>query len=157
MVIGADVAINHAALVNQHGEVLHYFDDGNGMLSTTEQLYEKAVELANATPKSSVVVIDFDRDQGSWGPPKVGILITMQVAFYGALITATRDCQVHYVTPALVRYCLGLPNTTSKKDLHIAVHKMYPDTVYIKDPHGDKMDAWVLAVTYECAREEFSL
>lgn len=157
MIVGADIALNHGALVTTDGQLLCYYEDGIGMMSGASDLYAIADKLARNTPAGSTVIIEWDRDMGHWRSPTVGVLMTMLAAFYGGIIQATRDCEVHYVTPALVRFCLGLEPTTSKKNMHAAICEQYKREPFMNDRHGDVMDAWILCQSWACAKEQFSL
>lgn len=157
MIVGADIAINHGCLVDETGAVLLYYTDGLGMLSSTAQLYDRAVQLADATPLGATVAIDWDREQGAWGSAGVGILITMLVSFYGALLITTRGARPHYVTPGLVRYCLGLTDRTKKKLVHDKARSLWSVPEFEDDAHGDKLDAWILAQSFYCTKEQFTL
>ena len=137
--------------------MLMYYSDGVGMLSTVQDLYDRALQLAAATPRRSIVVIDWDRDQGSWGSANVGVLITMLVSFYGALLLSTRNSRPHYVSPGLVRHCLGLSERAKKKAVHDKARDLWFVPEFSDDAHGDKMDAWLLAQTFYCTKEQFSL
>lgn len=152
--VGADLALNHGALVTSDGAVLCYYTDGKGMMSGTEDLYAIACLLSRNTPARSVVIIDFDRKMGHWGNPETAILMTMLIGFYGALAQSARHCEVHFVTPSLVRYCLGFPETMTKKDLHAAI---VDRPTFDDDKHGDKLDSWLLCQSWECASKEFQL
>lgn len=140
------------------GAVLCYYEDGKGMVSGTEDLYNTACLLSRNTPLRATVIIDFDRKMGHWGNPETAVLMTMLIGFYGALAKSARRCEVHFVTPSLVRYCLGHPEQMTKKDLHAAVKSAYnmPDG-FPNDRHGDIMDAWLLCQSWECASKEFQL
>jgi hypothetical protein len=149
LIIGADLAIRHGALVDINGNLLHSYKNELGMMSSFTDLFDIAETSYHATPIGAIIAIDFDRTLGSWNRnPEQGILLTMLVAFYGALCHAT--CDVHYVTPSLVRSCLGLPRTAHKSEVHHAVKDLVPKGLY-KDSKGDNIDSWVLAWTYECS------
>lgn len=154
LLLGADLAIKHGALVDINGRVLHLYRDQVGLISNVEELYQVARLCANATPSKSTVCIDWDRNQGSWGNnPTVGVLITLIVGFYGALCRV-KGCDVHYVTPSIIRVCLGLQDQCSKEDVHWNVRNFCP--VFADDPAGDLLDAWLLAYTYTCSKEMWS-
>lgn len=154
LIVGADLAIKHGSLVDIHGNILHIYKDQLGLISNVEELFQTARAAANATPRKSVVCIDWDRNQGHWGNnPTIGVLITMIVGFYGALVR-TKGCDVHYVTPSIIRVCLGLQDQCSKEDVHFNVRNFCPH--FEDDPEGDMLDAWLLAWTYKCSKEYWS-
>ena len=158
MLIGADLALNHGSLVDVNGNILCYYEDGKGMMSGSDDLYAIAQLVSRNTPYRATVIIDFDRKMGNWGGVETAILMTMLISFYGALAQVARKCEVHFVTPALVRYCMGHPETMTKKDLHAAIKEQYnmPDG-FPNDKHGDLMDAWLLCQAWACASKEFQL
>jgi hypothetical protein len=158
MYVGADIAINHGALVNFDGKTLCVYDDGKGMMSSTEDLWNTACLLSRNTPLKSTVLIDWDRKIGSWGGADTAVLITLQIGFYAALAQTSRKCDVHFVTPSTVRFCLGVDQQLSKKDLHTHAKTIYnmPDG-FPNDRHGDLMDAWLLAMSWACAQEQYTL
>jgi hypothetical protein len=156
LIVGADLALNHGAIVDINGNLVHEYHDGLGMMSSADMLYARAMQCSAVTPEGCTVVVDWDRNMATWGShPTTGVLITMLLSFYGALCR-TRDCDVHYVTPDLIRYCLGLAPQTIKSDVHEAVKKLAPPLLK-RDSHGDNIDAWLLAYTFVCTKDQFSL
>lgn len=154
IVVGADLAIRHGAIVDINGTVLHVYKDQLGLLSNVEELFQTARVAANATPRKCIVCIDWDRNQGHWGNnPTVGVLITMICGMYGTLCRM-KGCDVNYVTPSIIRVCLGLEQMTNKEDVHFNVRNFAP--VFADDPEGDLLDAWLLAYTYVCSKEHWS-
>lgn len=152
MIIGADIALNHGALVTDTGKVIFNYTDGLGMRSRADDLYQRAQQLLTFTPKRATIVIDFDREMGSWGgKPSVALLMTMLVSMYGALAQNTRRTVV-YATPSLLRYCVGAPLMSSKKEVHDLVREHAP--TFVGDKHGDMLDAWLLAWAYKCIIQE---
>ncbi len=155
MIVGCDLALIHGALVTSEGELLFAYTGRKGMAVTSEELYDLAQELILHTPSKSTLVIDFDRRAGFWGggrSPEVAVLITQLVSFYGAMAQGKRNCSVYYVTPGLVRYCLGLPPMCSKSDVHEHArnHGIIPSTLP-NDIEGDNHDAFLLCYTFQCA------
>lgn len=151
MIIGADISLRHGALVQSNGNVLFEYTDGCGMDCTIPELYARAQQLLRYTPSRAKVIIDFDRDSGNWGKPSVALLITVLVSMYGAL-AQNSGRTVIYATPELIRHCAGLSPYTSKKEVHEHVRSYAP--VYASDKHGDLMDAWLLAHSYQCIISE---
>lgn len=155
MIIGADLALNHGSIVTSAGEVLYCYTNGDGMRSDAKSLALLANVLVSYTPAGSIVAIDWDRKAGQWGggrSPEVAGLITMLVSFYGAVIAERLACQVYYITPALVRRCLGLRADASKSLCHYNVEDLIP-TSLPNDVNGDNYDAWILTYVYECATQ----
>lgn len=159
MVIGADLALNHGALVTSR-KVLYIYQTGAGMQSSVETLRQRAIVLVNALPRNCVLAIDWDRTSGSWGKnPLVGTLMTILNISFGVLAIERKNAEVHYVTPNVIRNCLGLPARCKKEFVHSSVvvpkfilsfplsgSKMIKDHLY-----GDLIDAWILADTFSCA------
>ncbi len=74
----------------------------------------------------------------------------MLVSFYGGLAQAKKKCDVHYVTPELVRFCLGLPPMCRKSEVHDHVAPITPAHLP-RDIEGDNVDAWLLTHVFECS------
>lgn len=157
MVIGADLALNHGALVGIDGTVLAQYSNGIGMLSGPADLYSIACLFSRNTPANSIVIVDWDRDSGNWRSPTVGCLMTMLASFYGALAMSVRRSTVHYIAPRQVRECLGLEQKAAKSLVHEAAAVLYQIPDFEQDKHGDVLDAWLLAQTWECSKLQFSL
>lgn len=152
MIIGADLALNHGCLVTARGVVLFNYTDGIGMRSRAGDLYDRAKQILSFTPKRATVVIDFDRDMGSWGgKPATALLMTMLVSMYGALAQSSGRTII-YATPALLRYCVDAPIMSTKKEVHALVSTYAPK--FAGDTHGDMLDAWLLAHAYQCILQE---
>lgn len=158
VIIGADLALNHGSIVTSEGEVLYYYTTGDGMRSDAKSLALLADVLVSYTPPGSIVAIDWDRKAGLWGggrSPEVAGLITMLVSFYGAVIAERLGCQVYYITPALVRSCLGLRADASKGLVHYNIEELVPASLS-NDVNGDNYDAWILTHVWHCAKEKHS-
>lgn len=154
MIVGADLAIKHGSLVDLDGNIIYVYKDRDGLISNVDELFEVARLCANATPRKAIVCIDWDRNISSWGDnPQVGTLITMICSFYGALCRV-KGCQVNYVTPNIIRVCLGLEGMCSKADVHWNVRNLAPK--FDDDLEGDLLDAWLLAYTYACSKQYWS-
>lgn len=90
MIIGADLALNHGALVNSQGQIIYEYSTGKGNDSQVGDLYSIALEARSAIHRAIVdslnipkvgysglphykqlqgytVAIDWDRNVGSWG------------------------------------------------------------------------------------------
>lgn len=153
-IIGADLALNHGSLVTLEGDILYSYTEGHGMRNDAKSLALLAEVLVAHTPAESEVVIDWDRKAGLWGggrSPEVAGLITMLVSFYGAVLSERLNCRVYYVTPALVRDCLGLRSDAAKGLVHYNVMELVPERLP-NDVNGDNYDAWILAFVLECTK-----
>lgn len=154
LIVGADLAIKHGSIVDINGNILHVYQDQLGLISTVEDLYQTARKAANATPPKSIVCIDWDRNIGHWGDnPTIGVMITMIVGMYGTMCRI-KGCEVNFVTPTIIRVCLGLEEMTSKEDVHFNVRNICP--LFVNDTDGDLLDAWLLAHTYVCSKGHWS-
>lgn len=149
MIIGADLALKHGALVDIDGNVIFTYTDRPGLDTTLEDVFQTARIAATATPSRSIIIIDFDRTQGSWSAGSTGTLITLLTGYYTALVR-TKRCLVSYCSPNQVRLCLGCQPFCSKEDVHFAARDYIP--AGLDDPEGDKIDAWLLALTYQCSK-----
>ena len=162
LVVGADLALRHGALVSAAGEIIYTYTSLDGMDSTLESIYIRIKNIIEALPIESVAVIDWDRTIGSWGKGRsnsnVGTLLTLVNWGVGLLARESRKAQVHFVAPAQVRKALGLPPGTSKRDVHKLTAHMLPDTLmgtkFHKDAdvRGDCKDAFLLARTFDITK-----
>jgi hypothetical protein len=144
MVVGADIALTHGALVTLDGRVLHRYYDQPGMSGSVDDWFATAFLAAGKVPLRSIVIVDWDRDIGRWGHnPTIGVLLTMSIAFFVGQCFI-RNCSVHLVTPAMVREALGLDRYCSKETVHGATELLVPPRLF-RDSDGDCHDAWLLA------------
>lgn len=148
--VGADLALNHGAVVDLDGTVYYEWLTDKGLSLSPEELWNRARIIAEACPVYCEVAFDWDRTSGGWGnDPRVGQLITMLVSFTSAILQS-RGCRVLYITPSKLRDCLGFLDSASKVDVHAAFKSEAP--VFENDKHKDKMEAWLLAKVSECSR-----
>lgn len=160
-IYGADIAINHGAIVNELGQIIYTYETTLGMRSSLEDLYQQADITASMIPQNSIVVIDWDRNISSWdkGKGSTGTFLTLAAWTVGIICRRERQIQVSFVSPEIVRKCLGLGPKTSKKEVHRAVEKILPKyllgTKFHKnyEVRGDCKDAWLLAYTYNLSKD----
>lgn len=161
MVIGADLAINHGALVTDN-KIVYTYQTGAGMQSSAETLRQRAIVLVDKLPRNCTLAIDWDRTSGSWGKnPLVGTLMTILNISFGVLAIEIKNANVHYITPKVIRECLNLPVRCKKEFVHssvivpnfIVTHHITGSKLIKDNLYGDLVDAWLLADTFNCSVE----
>lgn len=156
LICAADLALTHGAIVDINGKIWYAYTGRTGLAVKSEGLYDLALELYYNTPHGAILVIDWCRHSGSWGNKGRGsvtaMLMTQLISFYAAICTYDNDNVVHFIEPALVRYCVGLPANTNKFDVHHHCAKLFPKDLP-DDISGDNRDAWLLAYTLQCSIE----
>ncbi len=161
IIYGADIAINHGAIVDEYGTIIYTYETTLGMRSTLEDLYQQADITASMIPHNSIVVIDWDRNISSWdkGKASTGTLLTLVAWTVGLICRRERGIQVSFVSPEIVRKCLGLSTRASKAEVHKAIQNILPKTLLGTKYHknyevrGDCKDAWLLAKTYHMSKD----
>lgn len=160
-IIGADLALNHGAIVRADGFILHTYDTGKGLASSIEELYQSAMQISSYIPLGSNVAVDWDRNISAFGGvSKTGTLMTVLIVYFTAILRLQNHCQCTLVAPSQVRKMLKLPLTCKKEIVHakvtfppvIAGFKSKKKTVSLplractpKELKGDVKDAYILA------------
>lgn len=181
MIIGADLALNHGALVNSQGQIIYEYSKGKGNDSQVGDLYSIALEARSAihraivanisTNVSYTIAIDWDRNVGSWGAkfdgkgrrrgstPITAILMTALINQFIAICVDRDNAEIHTVSPSMVRRCLTLGPRVSKDDVHkycknqgLLPKSIYPLRRSNQEVKGDIIDAYLLAITLECSK-----
>lgn len=156
LIVGADPAINHGAIVDVNGRIIYTYDNGKGMKSSMEDLYQLSMNAASSLPMGCILVMDWDRTVTSWGrDPRVGTLMTIIAVGLGYIARLTRKANVKFVSPSAIRHCLDLPAKASKATVHKAYKDILPPSLRGKfhksaDVRGDCIDAYILCNTYVC-------
>lgn len=160
-IIGADLALNHGAMVSADGYIVKVYGKGKGLSSTVEELFEQALELSSYIPYNSNVAIDWDRNIASFGGiSKTGVLMTVLVIHFIDILRLQNKCQCTLVAPSQIRKMLKLPLTCKKEIVHAKVNfpnhindfKYRKEKVNLpiraaepKEVKGDLKDAYILA------------
>lgn len=175
MIIGADLALNHGALVNSQGQIIYEYSSGKGNDSQVGDLYSIALEARSAIHRAIVgnytIAIDWDRNVGSWGAkfdgkgrrrgstPITAILMTALINQFIAICVDRDNAEIHTVSPSMVRRCLTLGPRVSKDDVHkhcknqgLLPKSIYPLRRSNQEVKGDIIDAYLLAITLECSK-----
>lgn len=155
-IVGADLAINHGAICDNKGNVLYSYKAGNGMRSTFKDLYLTGINAGKSIRKGDIISVDWDNRMGSWGNnPKTGILMTVVITSFITYCVQKFQSKIKLISPSEVRTCLGLPVTTSKKDIHTVWSNDIPKSLLsLKNPvKEDAIDAWILTVASSCYNE----
>lgn len=165
ILLGADIASRHGAIVDSNGALLYGFHDGNGMDSTQEDMWQRARLAAGYVPMRSNVAVDWDVNIGSFGSstpgkkrpfnnPKVGVILTVQVMFFVAFCRLERKAHVQFITPAELRKRLNLPVKMSKEAVHAAMWDKLPVHLTTGKAHSraevreDMIDGYLLTLAY---------
>lgn len=161
LIIGGDLALLHGACVDEEGRIIFIYQSKDGMKSTFESIYQRALNVALNLPERCVIVFDMDRNMASWGKGKknssVGSLLMLITYASGILARERKKADVSFIAPSAIRRCLGLKTTATKEEVHAAVEEDLPGTLRGKfhsngDVRGDCIDAWILANTYTCTK-----
>lgn len=182
MIIGADLALNHGALVNSQGQIIYEYSKGKGNDSQVGDLYSIALEARSAIHRAIAtsfrsngytIAIDWDRNVGSWGAkfdgkgrrrgstPITAILMTALINQFIAICVDRDNAEIHTVSPSMVRRCLTLGPRVSKDDVHKHCKNrgLLPKSIYPlrrsrsnQEVKGDIIDAYLLAITLECSK-----
>lgn len=161
LIIGADLALNHGALVGSDGSILHVYKQGKGLISTVDELWEMALLLSSYVPLGANVAVDWDRNIGSFGSnSKTATLMTVLIIHFIDILRMQNHSRCTLVAPSQIRAMLKLPLTCKKEVVHnkvtfpenINAWKCRKDKVSLpyraaepKEIKGDVKDAYILA------------
>lgn len=158
LIVSADLALNHGAVVDEYGKVLYWYGEGKGRLSSFVDLLRIAEAAVDCVPLYSSVAIDYDVRSSSWGKdPVIGTKMIVLGTQFAVLAMERKACEVHLVSPATVRKCLGISVKANKQACWEAVRSYYPPTLTKEtkgEAKGDALDAWIMCYAFRCISGE---